>query len=244
MPTRFIDRPSVAAALVVAAGLLLTGVIFSWAFVAARSTDDTISVTGSAKVEATADQAKWSIEAYRVVMQDGIQGGYSQVASDVAGVRNYLIQQGIPAEAITTNTITSEQDWSYQNNGGPVRYRVHQDITVASPDVEKVQELAQGVTTLMSRGYSINPRQPEYHVSNLPELRVSLLGQAVADAKSRAQEIAKSGGSSVGKIKSASSGVVQVMAPGSTNVEDYGSYDTSTIKKEVSVTARATFIVK
>jgi hypothetical protein len=30
----------------------------------------------------------------------------------------------------------------------------------------------------------------------------------------------------------------------STSVEDYGSYDTSTIEKEVSVTARATFYVR
>lgn len=243
MPTKFIDRPSVAAALVVGASLLVTGLVFSWAFVAARGTEDTISVTGSAKVEVKADQAKWTIEAYRLVLQEGLNGGYSQVAADVAAVRSYLINQGVPAEAITTNTITADQDWSSGSNG-PTRYRVHQDVTVSSNDVEKIQSLAQGVATLVGRGYSISPRQPEFYVSNLPELRVSLLGQAVADAKVRAQEIAKSGGSSVGKIKSASSGVVQVMAPNSTNVEDYGSYDTSTIEKEVSVTARATFVVR
>lgn len=244
MPTRFIDRPSVAAALVVGGFLLLTGIIFSWSFVAARGSDDTISVTGSAKVAVKADQAKWTIEAYRSSLQEGLTTAYTQVASDVAAVRTYLINQGVPREAITTNTATADQDWSASSNGGPTRYRVHQEITVSSADVEKVQTLAQGVTTLVNRGYSISPRQPEFYVSNLPELRVSLLGKAVADAKVRAQEIAKSGGSSVGKIKSASSGVVQVMAPNSTNVEDYGSYDTSTIDKEVSVTARATFIVK
>jgi len=74
---------------------------------------------------------------------------------------------------------------------------------------------AQNVTTLVNRGYSISPRQPEYYVSNLPELRVQLLGKAVADAKARATEIAKSGGASVGPLQSASSGVVQVLAPNS-----------------------------
>ncbi len=244
MPTRFIDRPSVAAALVIGGFLLLTGIIFSWSFVAARGSDDTISVTGSAKVAVKADQAKWTIEAYRPALQSELNSAYAQVASDIVAVKSYLVSQGVPAEAITTNTITADQDWSSSNNGGPTRYRVHQEITVASADVEKVQALAQNVTTLIARGYSISPRQPEFYVSNLPELRVSLLGEAIADAKVRAQEIAKSGGSSVGKIKSASSGVVQVMAPNSTNVEDYGSYDTLTVDKEVSVTARATFIVR
>jgi hypothetical protein len=70
------------------------------------------------------------------------------------------------------------------------------------------------------------------------------LGEAITDAKARAEEIAKSGGAKVGKLMSASSGVVQVLAPNSTNVEDYGSYDTSTIQKEVSVTARASFGVR
>ena len=56
--------------------------------------------------------------------------------------------------------------------------------------------------------------------------------------------IASSTGQTVGKLKSASSGVVQVMQPNSTDVSDYGSYDTSTIEKEVSVTARAVFFVR
>lgn len=244
MAERFFDRPSVLPATILAAGLLLTGIIFSYSFYSARTTADTISVTGSAKQEVKANNAKWTIEAYRSAYQESLQTAYGQVASDIAAVKAYLKTQGITDAQITTNTATADQDYSSNQNGGPTRYRVHQELTVASPDVDRVQALAQNVTTLINRGYSINPRQPEYYVSNLPELRVSLLGKAIADAKTRAQEIAKSGGTSVGKIKSASSGVVQVMAPNSTNVDDYGSYDTSIIQKEVSVTARATFSVR
>jgi hypothetical protein len=244
MPNKFIDRPSVAAALVVAASLLLTGIIFSWAFYSARQGNDTISVTGSAKVEAKADQAKWAVEVYRTTLQEGLSGAYAQVAGDTAAVKAYFKTQGISGEQITANTTVADQDWSSSSNGGPARYRVHQEITVSSPGVEKVEALAQSAQTLIARGYSISPSQPEYYVSNLPELRVSLLGQAIADAKVRAQEIAKSGGSSVGKLSDASSGVVQVLPPNSTNIEDSGGYDTSSIQKEVSVTARATFVVR
>lgn len=244
MPTRFIDRPSVAAALVVGLSLVATGIIFSWAFYSARQGEDTISVTGSAKQEIKADQAKWTIEVYSQAFQDALPGAYTQVSKDAEAVKAYFKSQGITDEQITTNTATADQDWNSSNNGGPTRYRVHEEITVASPDVDKVQALAQNAQTLIARGYSVNPHQPEYYVSTLPDLRVSLLGQAIADAKARAQEIAKSGGSSVGKLAGASSGVVQVLAPNSTNVEDYGSYDTSTIQKEVSVTARATFVVR
>ena len=73
---------------------------------------------------------------------------------------------------------------------------------------------------------------------------MALIGKAVQDAKARAESIAKSTGQSVGALKSASSGVVQVMAPNSVDISDYGSYDTSTIDKQIMVTARATFFLK
>lgn len=229
--------------LALGASILLTGIIFSFAFYSARQSDDTISVTGSAKKAIKADTAKWTIEVYRTAMQEGLSAGYAAVGRDAAAVEQYFIEAGVPAESITQTTATADQDWSYSNNGGPVRYRVHQEITISSSNVDMVQGLAQS-GALVSRGLSVSPRQPEYYVSTLPQLRVELLGAAIADAKARAAEIAKSGGTSVGKLTSASSGVVQVMAPNSINVEDYGSYDTSSIEKEVSVTARATFVVR
>ena len=89
-----------------------------------------------------------------------------------------------------------------------------------------------------------SPSSPEYYVSGLPTLRVSLIGKAVIDARARADSIAKSTGQSVGKLKGASSGVVQVLQQNSNDVSDYGQYDTSTINKDVMVSVRATFTVK
>lgn len=240
----FFERPMVASMFTLGLFLFVTGVIFSVAFYNARSAQGTLSVTGSAKISVKADRAKWTLQVYRVAFQDGLPGAYAGVTRDSAAVTAYFKQAGIPEASITKSTVTADQDWSYQSQGGPVRYHVHQEITIESDDVEKVAGIAQNATDLINRGYSITPRQPEYYVSNLPELRVQLLGEAIADAKARAEAIARSGGTSVGALQSASSGVVQVLAPNSTNVEDYGSYDTSTIQKEVSVTARASFAVR
>jgi hypothetical protein len=75
-------------------------------------------------------------------------------------------------------------------------------------------------------------------------LRVSLLGEAVKDAEARAKIIAQSGHRNLGVLTTASMGVVQVLTPNSTDVSDYGSYDTSSQNKEVMITVRATFKVK
>jgi hypothetical protein len=241
---KFFDRPFVLPAILLSLGLFVSAVAVSYTFYAVRGLDDTLTVTGSAKQEVRADTAKWTVQIYRNAFEEGVTAAYGQVARDTDTVKAYFKQAGIEEKNITANTVAADQDWSYNQNSGPKRYIVHQDITIESSDVEKVQALSQNIGALVNKGVSITPQQPQYYVSNLPELRVSLLGQAVSDAKARANEIAKSGGNSVGKLKSASSGVVQVLAPHATNVEDYGSYDTSTIDKEVMVTARVVFRIK
>jgi hypothetical protein len=100
------------------------------------------------------------------------------------------------------------------------------------------------MTALSQQGVQFSPEAPQYSISNLADLRVSLMGDAVVDAKARAAGIAKAMGQSVGKLKSASSGVVQVLQPNSNDISDYGQYDTSTIDKDVMITVRATFLLK
>jgi hypothetical protein len=42
-------------------------------------------------------------------------------------------------------------------------------------------------------------------------------------------------------LRNASSGVVQVLAADGVDISDYGSYDTTSLNKEVMVTVRAVF---
>ena len=79
---------------------------------------------------------------------------------------------------------------------------------------------------------------------SLPDIRIELLDNAIADAKLRADKIAKAGGKQIGALQSASSGVVQVLAPNSVEVSDYGMYDTSKINKEIMVSVKTSFEIK
>ncbi len=208
--------------------------------------DSTIAVTGSALQNIKADQATWRIDVRRTAYASGTSVTYSQVSKDAKIVADYFTSQKMASSTVTESVISTDENYS-QDQNTPKTYNVHEFITVQTVDVDSIDKLSRELGSLTSKvsvGTLISPMAPEYYVSLLPELRVSLVGQAVKDAKDRAVEIAKSGGSSVGALKSASSGVVQVLAPNSTSVEDYGSYDTSTIQKQVMVTARAVFYVK
>ena len=236
----FFNKPFVWPSLFLSIALII-GLWIVGAGIANRGADNVITSTGSASIDVKADDAKWTVSVYRSAYEGQTAAAYTQVASDAAAVTSYFKKANLASTTITSTIITADQQY---NNNGPLSYNVHQEITIESSDVDGMQKLAQGIATLTSQGLSVSPRQPEYYVTNLPAIRVQLMGKAVADAKARAKQLAESGGSTIGALRSASSGVVQVQAPNSIGGDDYGAYDTSTIQKEVSVTAHVTFAVQ
>jgi hypothetical protein len=241
----FFSRPFVWPALILGIALLLGLLMVGWG-ISARGTSDTISVTGSATTAVRADEATWTIDVRRNALASGVSTAYTQIAHDGQVIADFFTKQNLASSSVTVSVVYVDQNYTSDANA-PTTYNVHETVTVRTTDVDAIDKLSRTISSLSSavtQGSVVSPNQPQYYISSLPQLRVSLVGQAIADAKARAVQIAKAGGSSVGALKSASSGVVQVLAPSSTNVEDYGSYDTSTIEKEVMVTARATFYVK
>ena len=240
----FFERPFVIPSFIFGITLII-GLALVGQGIASRSSGNIISVTGSATTDVTADNASWSITLNRTVDINGIPQGAKALSVDGDAVARVLTNQKLASSTVTQTIVSTNQN--YSNQGAPVTYTLSQTVTIQTSEVTKIDALSHNLTlfqSVISSETILSPQSPAYFVSSLPQLRVSLVGKAVADAKARAVEIAKSGGTTVGALSSASSGVVQVMAPNSTNVDDYGSYDTSTIQKQVMVTARASFYVK
>lgn len=229
---------------IVGVSLIIAAAIGSYTFYAVRAMDNVLTVTGSAKTHVTSDSVKWRMSLIEKTNDIKLQTSYPALAKDLETVMAYLKANGITDGQITVSQVFVEQIYNPNQNGGLQEYNLRQEIVVESKDVHGIDALSKKITELASRGVFLQWNQLEYYVSNLPDLRVSLLGDAVKDAHARAVEIAKAGGQSVGALKSASSGVVQVLAPNSIEVTDYGSYDTQSLEKDVMVTARATFFVR
>lgn len=236
-------RGQVAAAAVLALGIVIASGVGSYAFYRVRAFDNTLTVTGSAKQAVSADIAKWTVSVQRTSLESGIPATTDRIAADTQAVADFFRAGGIEAGKILVQPISVDQEYSSDANA-PRRYSIRQQIAVESDDPQLIADLSLKTAELSRKGILISSYQPEYFVSTLPDIRISLIGAATKDAQARAEEIAKSTGQSVGALKSASGGVVQVLAPNSIEVSDYGSYDTSTIEKEVMVTSRATFFVR
>lgn len=231
--------PALILALAIGGGLVKVGTGF-----ASRS-DNGIVVTGSARTEAVADNAVWtlSVSLSRPQVSDAI----SKVGNDVAAVSKYLANGGIPADALTLGPVSTFGQEEYVNGnstGRILNYRASRDITVRTKDVELVSKLSQGIGVILQSGVSVNNYGPQYYISTLAELRPQLLEEAMKDAKIRAVAITKAVGGGVGAVTSVKSGVFQVTTPDSTMTSDGGAYDTSTIKKTVTSTVSVTFKVK
>lgn len=232
-------------AIFITAGIIISAGIGAYTFYSAKKLDNTLSVTGSAKAPASSDSAKWNTSITRQAYESNVQAGYSQIAKDAEEVVSFLKSKNINEKDIQKSTVFFNEIYKYDNNySGPKEYSLNQTITVNSKDVSLINDLSKNTDPLVKKGIFLTGNYVEFYISNLPELRVSLLANAIKDAKARAEQIAQTNGQKVGDLKSASSGVIQVLAPNSIEISDYGQYDTQSMDKEVMVTVRATFFLK
>ncbi|MFA5352001.1 MAG: SIMPL domain-containing protein [Candidatus Gracilibacteria bacterium] len=230
-------------AIVIALALIISATVFGSFYYSAQSvtTTDTLSVTGSTKVKVTSDKAKLVISLSRIALASTLATGYGEIAADLTATRDLLTKEKVDAATITENPVVVNRMYDYQNNGGELKYELTQSVILQADDVNQITAISKKIPSLAASGAIVSVQSLEYYYSKLPDLRVSLLTDAVKDAASRAAKIAEGTGRKIGNVQSASSGVVQVLPPNSIEVSDYGSYDTSSIEKEVMVTVKASF---
>jgi hypothetical protein len=202
---------------------------------------DTIEVTGSAKEAVIADTGRLIINVETKTGLSDQAAGTLRLEAAVAKITTYLTAQELkdfetPAGSVNAN-------YFYPENAEPVQtgYTMYRSVVVRGSDVEKLTNLANDLGPLNGTGYVVTVGGLELTYSKLDEMRVKLLTEAIKDATARAEAIASESGREVGLLRNAVGGVVQVLPQGGVEISDYGSYDTSSLNKEVMVTTRATF---
>lgn len=223
--------------------IIISTIIGAYSFYQIRALDNTLTVTGSATKHVTADHVKWVGAINHVVKVSGLKAGYASMATDLASVLEFMKEKNIPSDQIVVSPVFMDQNYD-QNPNAEKTYTLRQTIDVNSSDVVAIGEVSKNIQPLIDKGVVFSTQSVEYTYTKLPDERVALLADAIKDAKARASKLAESSGKSVGQLKSASSGVVQVMSENSTDVSDYGSYDTSKVEKNIMLTVKATFTLK
>ena len=172
---------------------------------------------------------------------------YAQLANSIPRIKQYLLSKGIAEDQMTVSSITTTTNKGRDSDGNETSeitgYTLTQQIEVRSTDVGKISQIAREATELINQGILIESTAPKYYYTKIGDLKVEMLGEAAKDAKDRAEKIASSTGNSIGSIRSAKMGVLQITAADSTDVSDYGVYDTSTIEKDMTAVVNVSFAV-
>jgi len=230
-------------AFILGLALIVSSSIGSFVFLIGKNADNAITVTGSAKKQVTSDTAKWVLQASRITTGGDLRSASNRLSDDIKTIDKFMEKNGFTPDEITISPVFTDQIYKPVFDGIN-DYMVRQTVTVQTSKVKKVAETAQKINTLFDSGVNATTLQLEYYYSGLAEIRRDLLAQAIIDAKARALQVADAGGVKIGSIMTANSGVIQVLQPNSVDINDYGSYDTTTIDKEVMATIRATFSLK
>ncbi|MGE0790588.1 MAG: SIMPL domain-containing protein [Sandaracinaceae bacterium] len=239
------SRASVAIA---AVAVTLIGALALTHYVDVRyGTDRTVRVSGSASQRITSDRAIWSA---RVIARGpSVAEAYAVLHRDVPRVVQFLVDQGLSADDISTQSVHTSELHAHNEDGLEleeeiVGYELTQAVQVTSTEVALVGRSARDVTQLIEQGIYIVSSAPEYIYSELGEVKIRLVGDATADARARAEQVAENSGSALGALESANVGVVQVNAANETQVSWEGVYDRSSVDKDVMVVVSTTFALE
>ncbi len=209
--------------------------------------NQTIRVTGSASKKVTSDSASWTIRfsSTKPILKEG----YFQIQSDAKKIKDFFSTYGINEDDIEFSVINSNPNYkrfpgTYNYSNEIESYTVSQNVTVKSKDINKITEISKKVDNLVNQDINLTSDAVQYFVSNLDDIKIQVAQEASKNAKERAKSMVKGTNGRIGVMTGAKLGVFQIVPVESTEVDDYGINDTSSIDKKVVSTVTATFTVK
>lgn len=206
----------------------------------------TLSAKGSTRKRIRSDRAVWSIGVKGEAKE--LKEAYATLSGGTKRVEEFLTKRGFAASEIVPGAINTISHFVRDAKGQETRqidsYTLERWYTVASKDVDRVNQAAGEVTALIEEGILVISSAPGYYYTDLAKLRLELMAASSKDARARAEEIAKAAGCRVAEVVSAHMGVLQITQPFSTEVAEYGLYDTSTIDKDVQAVVTVCFRIE
>lgn len=196
-----------------------------------------ISVKGLAEKPIKADIAEWRIGIK--VIEPSFAQALEKLRKTRPALEQFLTKNGIDLSTVVNGNESVEPNMTNEEGeDGRTRfvqkgYAASQSITVSSKDLAKIAAIHKAALQLEADGLPVFYSSPQYLLSNLEEVKMSLIGAATKNASQRASEFAKNGGVQVGAMRSASQGAFYILPIGaSMDSEDYGgTYDKTTVDK-------------
>jgi len=198
---------------------------------------ESISVKGLAEKPIKADQAEWSVQLQ--VKGATIAEALARLRKEKPALDQFLARAGFePAALVESNESVEPNFEEVEGSNGNLRsvqvgHVARQSVTVRTADISRIIQASKAIVQFQADGHPVNFGPPQFLVSNLEEVKMSLIGAAMKNSRVRAGEFAKNGDVKVGPMRSASQGAFYILpASANADVSDWGgTYDKSTVEK-------------
>lgn len=248
------DKHALSRAIVIFGVLLAVGLMAGAYILGAQtktigSSRSTVTVKGLAEKQIKADLAEWGISA--TAHGASFAEALAKLRKEKAALDQFLDQQSFDKSArVDQNETVIPHFIDKEGKNGMIQvqdgYDASQPVTVTSTALDRIAEAGKAALDYKAAGHSVEFSQPNYLVSKLEEIKMSLIAAATENAKKRAEEFIKASDARLGAIRSASQGAFYILAnTADARADDYGGiYDKSTIDKIARVVVTVEFNVK
>jgi uncharacterized protein len=208
----------------------------------------TIAVKGLAEKQVKADVAEWTVGTH--VTGATFAEALKNLRNAQPALKKFLADQGFSSGyEESSESVRPHMDEQMDKEG---RYRsvqkgfeASQSYVVQSKELEKIVAAYKAIIQFEADGNAVSYSSPQFMVSNLEDVKMSLIGAATKNAQQRAEEFAKNGNTKVGAMRYASQGAFYILAPNSSDVGDYGgTYDKTTIDKIARVVVTIEYAIE
>ncbi len=231
---------------VIGISFIIGVIIFTATWKSNQSSNQTITVTGSAKKEIISDFG--ILRGTISVSYSSPELAFKELENQRKILLNYFEMKGFSKDKVELFTINSyplyEVTSTGVSTGNVTRYVYNQRLEISSNDVNKIKDLSLEVSAIITDGVNFSVESPEYHYTKLADLKIEIQAEAAKDAMIRAQKIAEATDRNLGPMRSARMGVLQITPKFSNAVSDYGINDFSSIEKEIIGVVTASFQIE
>ena len=230
----------------IALGLVASAFVLKLGIVEIKSQDNEITVKGYAEKSIESDLAVWSA---RITARGAqLELAYTKLEGDRTRLLQFLEKSGVTDVNVRVEPVWTQAIHENLSNGARgnriVGYELGQGVVLTSRNLDLVEQVARSSGDLIRDGVELSASPPQYHFTQLDELKVEMLGEASRDAAQRARVLAENGGSKVGALRFASQGVFQITPEFSTDVSPYGMNDTSSRQKSIKAVVTIRYAIE
>ena len=197
-------------ALILAAGILLLGIMIRGGFNDFKNKERIVTVKGLAEKEVDADKVTWPILSKE--LGNNLPNLYDKIEQTQGKIKSFLLENGIKESEINVNApvVIDLNAERYVSNQSQYRYNITSIITVTSRNVKLVRSIIARQGELLREGVAIvdggyeNPVKYEY--VSFTAMKPSMMQEAIANAEKTAKQFADNSHSKLDKILTADQG--------------------------------------